>query len=142
MKREYPEHPLVGVGAVIVEGGRVLLVRRGRPPLLGRWSIPGGLVELGETLRAAAKREALEETGLTVEVGKVIEVLDRIVPGENDRPQYHYVLIDFLCRVAGGEPRAGGDATEIAWAAESELARYDLEPVAVDVIQKAFAQGR
>jgi len=139
MKREYPEHPLVGVGAVIVDGGRVLLVRRGRAPLLGRWSIPGGLVELGETLRAATEREALEETGLVVETGKILEVLDRIVPGENGRPQYHYVLIDFLCRVTGGEPRAGGDATEIAWATEADLPRYDLERVAIEVIQKAFS---
>jgi len=139
MKREYPEHPLVGVGAVIVDGGRVLLARRGRAPLLGRWSIPGGLVELGETLRAATEREALEETGLVVEAGKVLEVLDRIVPGENGRPQYHYVLIDFLCRVTGGEPRAGGDATEIAWATEADLPRYNLERVAIEVIQKAFS---
>jgi ADP-ribose pyrophosphatase YjhB (NUDIX family) len=141
MKREYPEHPLVGVGAVIVVDGRVLLVRRGRAPLLGRWSIPGGLVELGEPLRVAAEREALEETGLVVEIGKVLEVLDRIVPGENGRPQYHYVLIDFLCRVTGGEPRAGGDATEIAWAGEKDLPQYNLERVAIEVIQKAFAAG-
>ncbi len=141
MKREYPEHPLVGVGAVIVEDGRVLLARRGRAPLLGRWSIPGGLVELGETLRAATEREALEETGLVVEAGKVLEVLDRIVPGENGRPQYHYVLIDFLCRVTGGEPRAGGDAAAIAWAAEADLPRYELEQVAIDVIRKAFSGG-
>ena len=144
MKRDYPEHPLVGVGAVIVDAGRVLLARRGRPPLLGRWSIPGGLVELGETLRVATAREALEETGLVVEVGEVLEVLDRIVPGEpgeNARPRYHYVLIDFLCRVTAGEPRAGGDATEIAWAAEADLPRYELEPVAIDVIRKAFSGG-
>src|SRR5258708_39077040 len=139
MKREYPEHPLVGVGAVIVEDGRVLLVRRGRAPLLGRWSIPGGLVELGETLRAATEREALEETGLVVEVGKVLEVLDRIVPGENSRPQYHYGLIDFLCRVTGGEPRAGGDATENAWATEADLPRYGTDLLADEDMHKAFA---
>lgn len=138
MKREYPDRPIVGVGAVIVENHRVLLARRGKPPLEGQWSLPGGVVELGETLRAAAEREALEETGLMVEAGEVLEVLDRIIPGRNGAPQYHYVLIDFLCIRRGGELRAGGDASEVAWAAELELSEYHLEPIAVDVINKAF----
>jgi 8-oxo-dGTP diphosphatase len=94
-KREYPDRPIVGVGAVIVDQGRVLLVKRGSPPLLGEWSLPGGVVELGETLRAGAEREALEETGLIVKAGAVLEVLDRIIPGKAGAPQYHYVLIDF-----------------------------------------------
>jgi ADP-ribose pyrophosphatase YjhB (NUDIX family) len=138
MQREYPERPIVGVGAVIVASQRVLLVRRSRAPLQGHWSLPGGVVELGETLRQAAEREALEETGLIVEAGKVIEVLDRIIPGENGKPQYHYVLIDFLCRYRSGVLRAGGDAAEAVWASEDELPQYNLEQPAVEVIKKAL----
>ena len=140
MKREYPDRPIVGVGAVIVHAERVLLVKRGAPPLLGEWSLPGGVVEIGETLRAAAEREALEETGLIVEAGEVLEVLDRIIPGEHGRPQYHYVLVDFLCRIAGGELRPGGDAADVAWAGESELEAFKLEKPALDVIRRAFAK--
>ena len=138
VKREYPDRPIVGVGAVIIDGERVLLVRRGRPPLHGQWSLPGGVVELGETLRAAAAREALEETGLVVEAGEVLEVLDRIVPGKENRPEYHYVLVDFLCQRRGGELRAGGDAIEVAWANEKELSKYKLEAIAVEVIRKGL----
>jgi 8-oxo-dGTP diphosphatase len=147
MKRDYPDRPIVGVGAVIVyrearEGrGRVLLIKRGSPPLLGEWSLPGGVVELGETLRGAAEREAREETGLIVKAGEVIEVLDRIIPGREGAPQYHYVLIDFLCAVQGGELRAGGDAEDVRWAGESELAKYKLEQPAVEVIRKAFEKS-
>jgi 8-oxo-dGTP diphosphatase len=136
--REYPDRPIVGVGAVIVDQGRVLLVKRGSPPLLGEWSLPGGVVELGETLRAAAEREALEETGLIVKAGEVLEVLDRIIPGKDGAPQYHYVLIDFLCAVQGGELRAGGDAADVAWASETDLGKFKLEQTAIEVIRKAF----
>jgi 8-oxo-dGTP diphosphatase len=140
--REYPNRPVAGVGAVIVDAkaNSVLLVRRGAPPLAGQWSIPGGAVELGETLRAAAEREALEETGLVVAAGEVLDIFDRIIPGSDGRIQHHYILIDFLCRVCGGELRAGGDAAEVAWAAESELPGYNLEQPAMDVIKKAFAK--
>jgi 8-oxo-dGTP diphosphatase len=136
--REYPDRPIVGVGAVIVDQGRVLLVKRGSPPLLGEWSLPGGVVELGETLRAAAEREAREETGLIVKAGEVLEVLDRIIPGKDGAPQYHYVLIDFLCTVQGGELCAGGDAADVRWATQVELIEYKLESPAIEVIGKAF----
>ena len=140
--REYPDRPMVGVGAVIMDhdAGRVLLVRRGAPPLEGEWSLPGGVVELGETLRAAAEREALEETGLVVTAGELLDVFDRIIPGPGGRIQYHYVLVDFLCRVRSGELRAGGDAADVAWAREEDLATYKLEKPALDVIRKAFAK--
>jgi ADP-ribose pyrophosphatase YjhB (NUDIX family) len=140
-RREYPDRPIVGVGAVIVDQGRVLLVKRGSPPLLGEWSLPGGVVELGETLRAAAEREAREETGLIVKAGEVLEVLDRIIPGKDAAPQYHYVLIDFLCVVKSGDLRAGGDAADVCWASETELGKFKLEQPAIEVIRKAFARA-
>lgn len=140
MTREYPDRPIVGVGAVIIDRGRVLLVKRGSPPMAGQWTIPGGVVELGETLRSAAEREAQEETGLTVQAGEVIEVIDRILPGDDGRLQYHYVLVDFLCSVVAGEPRAGSDAADVAWVAENELEKFKLEKKALEVVRKAFAQ--
>ena len=141
-RRDYPDRPIVGVGAVIVDQGRVVLVKRGNPPLMGEWSLPGGVVELGETLRAAAEREAREETGLIVRATEVIEVLDRIIPGEKGTPQYHYVLIDFLCMVQGGTLKAGGDAAEARWVSKAELAEYRLEKLAMDVIEKALGKIR
>jgi 8-oxo-dGTP diphosphatase len=100
MKREYPDSPLVGVGAIIIEDGRVLLVKRGHPPLEGEWSIAGGVLELGETLREAAVREAREETSLTVEPAELLGVYDRVLRDDSGRTLYHYVLVDFLCRMA------------------------------------------
>lgn len=137
-KREYPDRPIVGVGAVIIDQGRVVLVKRGSPPLQGEWSLPGGVVELGETLRVAAEREAVEETGLIVKAGEVLEVLDRIIPGKDAAPQYHYVLIDFLCAVRGGALRAGGDAADACWASEKELEKFKLEKPAIEVVRKGF----
>ncbi|HJX83802.1 MAG TPA: NUDIX hydrolase [Candidatus Angelobacter sp.] len=141
-KRDYPDRPIVGVGAVIIDDGRVLLVRRARPPLLGAWSLPGGAVELGETLRGAAEREALEETGLIVKATELLEVLDRIIPGKNDDFEYHYVLIDFFCRCKGGKLHAGSDVSDVRWASQTELQEYELEQVATDVIGKAFEHNR
>jgi ADP-ribose pyrophosphatase YjhB (NUDIX family) len=121
MKREYPDRPTVGVGAVIVQSGRVLLVRRSTEPLKGQWSVPGGVLELGETLRAGVAREALEETGLVVQVEEVMDVFDGIYRDPDGRTRYHYVLIDFICKVSGGELRAGSDAAEIRWFTRDEL---------------------
>jgi 8-oxo-dGTP diphosphatase len=138
MKREYPDAPLVGVGAIIIEHDRVALVKRGHAPLQGTWSIPGGVLEIGETLRQAAAREVLEETGLTVEVGELLGVYDRIVRDSDQRTRYHYVLIDFLCRKIAGDPKAAGDAAEARWFARAELAQLSLAKDTVDVIQLGF----
>lgn len=142
MKRDYPDRPIVGVGAVIVDGDRVVVVRRDREPLKGQWSIPGGVLELGETLRQGTAREALEETGLIVEVGEVLEVFDRIVPDADGRTQFHYVLVDFLCRRAGGELRAGSDVSEVRWLTRTELERFPLSDGAEQVISKALESSK
>jgi 8-oxo-dGTP diphosphatase len=141
MKRDYPDRPMVGVGAVIVRDGKVLIVRRGTEPLKGQWSIPGGLLELGETLRQGAAREALEETGLTVEPGEVLEVLDRIITDPDGRTRYHYVLIDFLCRVLSGEACAGGDAEAVQWVTAEELPGFTISETAVAVLRKGLAHA-
>jgi len=137
MKREYPDLPLVGVGAIIIEDERVLLVKRGHPPLLGEWSIPGGVLEIGEMLREAAVREAREETGLIVEPGELLGVFDRVLR-EGHRIRYHYVLIDFLCRRISGEPCCGTDADEVRWFTSEEVALLKLAPDTAEVIRKAF----
>jgi mutator protein MutT len=129
--------PIVGVGGVVVHQGRVLLIRRGKPPLLGRWLIPGGTVELGETLRQALVRELEEETGVSVEPGELLGVFDSI-EREQGRVNYHFVIVDFLCRWLSGEPRAGSDALAAAWVAEHELASFDLPPKALEVVQDGF----
>src|SRR5215475_10850783 len=138
MKREYPEAPLVGVGAIIIEGGRVVLVKRGHAPLLGKWSIPGGVLEVGETLRTAVVREVLEETGLTIEPGELLGVFERVVPDEQGRMRYHYVLIDFLCRRVTGELVAADDAEEARWFSREDLRALDLARETEEVILKGF----
>ena len=142
MKREYPETPLVGVGAIIIEGDRVALVKRGHAPLQGRWSIPGGVLEVGETLRTAAVREVLEETGLTVEPGELLGVFERVVPDEQGKMRYHYVLIDFLCSRVAGELLAGDDAEEAGWFRREELAALELARETEEVILKGFEKAR
>lgn len=144
LQREFPASPLVGVGAVIVQEGRVLLVRRGTEPLLGRWSIPGGLIEVGEMLREAVVREAREETGLEVEPLELVELLDRI-HREDDRVRYHYVIADYLCRVTGGTLHAASDADEARWVERAEWNSHSalaLEPITVRVIEAAWQRAR
>jgi mutator protein MutT len=141
MKRQYPDVPLVGVGAIIIEHDRVVLVKRAHAPLLGKWSIPGGVLEVGETLREAAVREVLEETGLRVEAGELLGVYDRIVRDGNERTLYHYVLIDFLCRRIMGEPQGAADAAEARWFTRGELAQLALAEDTAEVIKLGFEKS-
>ncbi len=142
MKREYPDSPLVGVGAVIIEDGRVLLVKRGHPPLAGEWSIPGGVLELGETLRQAAVREAEEETCLKVAPSEMLGVYDRVLRDDAGRTLYHYVLVDFLCRRVAGEPRAAGDAAELGWYTLEQVGKLALAADTLEVIRLGFQKAR
>lgn len=149
MAREYPERPVVGVGGVIIDRGRAVLIRRGTEPLLGQWSIPGGTLEIGETLQEGVARELLEETGLEVRVMDLIEVFDRIYrengsggPSDGKKPRFHYVIADYLCERISGEPRAGSDVTDLAFAGENELGNFHLTETATRVLKKAFAMSR
>jgi mutator protein MutT len=138
--RSYPDRPIVAVGAVILDGDRVLLVQRGQEPLKGDWSLPGGVVEIGESLEAALAREVREETSLDIAVGPVVEVLDSIRHDAGGRAEYHYVIIDYACRVRSGAPTAavrGTDAADVRWVPMAELDRYHLTPAALAVITKA-----
>ena len=144
MQREYPETPLVGVGAIIVDQARVLLVRRGREPLKGQWSLPGGLLELGESLTAGVAREVREETGLTVEPVELIELLDRI-HREGERVRYHYVIADYLCSVTGGDLKAASDAEAVRWVERAEWNSHSalkLDPIAVRVIEAGWQRAQ
>lgn len=148
MQREYPSAPLVGVGAVIVDHGRVLLVRRGKEPLKGHWTLPGGALELGESLLEGAVREVLEETGLVVEPVELVELLDRIHQVE-DRIQFHYVIADYLCRVTGGALQAASDADAVRWVERSEWISQsaltpdlNLDPITVRVIEKGWQRSQ
>lgn len=138
IKREYPSRPLIGVGAIITDGNRTVLVRRASPPSVGEWSIPGGLVHVGESLKEAVIREALEETGLNVELLDLVELLERIFCDDQGRVQYHYVLADYLCRVVGGVLSAGSDAAEAKWVDRSEFPAMEIAPVTVKIILEAM----
>lgn len=151
LKREYPNQPVVGVGGVVIDSERALLIRRGSQPLQGQWSIPGGVLELGETLTQGVARELEEETGLQVNVLELIEVFERIfpappnadgAPGDASRPQYHFVILDYLCEMRGGTLCAGSDARDFAWAREEELVKFDLTAAVTRVLRKAFAMAR
>jgi ADP-ribose pyrophosphatase YjhB (NUDIX family) len=141
MKRDYPEHPIIGVGAVIVEGGRVLLVRRDTEPLRGEWSVPGGMLELGEKLRDGVRREALEETGVKVEPGEVLEVFDSIFTDGLGKTQYHYVLIDYLCRLISGEAQAGSDVSDVRWVSLEALSALGLRESIEQVVRKGLERA-
>jgi ADP-ribose pyrophosphatase YjhB (NUDIX family) len=149
MAREYPDRPVVGVGGVVIEDGRALLIKRGSEPLLGQWSIPGGTLELGESLQHGVARELLEETALEVQVLDMIEAFDRIFldpaapnAGDRSRPKYHYVIVDYLCERLAGEAKAGSDVTDIAYAREDELEKFHMTSTATRVLHRAFAMER
>jgi len=137
MKREYPKQPIVGVGGVVIQGDRVLLIRRGREPLKGEWSIPGGMLELGECLEEGVCREVLEETGLKVRPLEALLVFDRIQKN-GERVQYHYVIVDYVCRRTGGRLKPGSDVLDARWVERGELPDYRITPKASEVIADAF----
>lgn len=141
-RREYPERPIVGVGGVVVRAGRVLLVKRAQEPLKGKWSLPGGVVELGETLEEAVTREVREETGLEVGVQALVEAVDRVTRDSGGRIQYHYVLLDYLCNVCNGEAQAGSDVSEVAWVEAEELSAYGVVEHTAAVIRRGLARAR
>lgn len=145
LMRKFPDRPVAGVGAVIFDQGRVLMVKRGRAPLKGEWSLPGGAVELGETLEAAVAREVLEETGLVVDVDRLVDVIDRVHRGADGRVEYHYIVVDYLCqpsRPAGAVPAAGTDADDVQWVAIEDLAALRVQSTAIAIIHKALGELR
>ena len=140
--RRYPEHPLLGVGALIFDGSRILLAERGRAPLIGQWSLPGGLVETGESLENAVRREVLEETGLEVKPLGVLEIFERIMRNADGAAEYHYVLLDYICRVTGGMLSAGDDACRVQWVERRALKDLHITEGTLAVIEKGFRNQR
>lgn len=141
MKRDYPDRPIVGVGAIIIQDHRALVVRRANEPLKGQWSIPGGMLELGEKLREGVLREVREETGLDVEVGDVLDVFDSIFPDADGSFEYHYVLIDFLCKPVGGALLPQTDVDDARWVTSEELDQLHMKPVTMEVIRKGLSHS-
>jgi 8-oxo-dGTP diphosphatase len=136
--RRYPARPIIGVGGLIFQDDSILLIRRGKPPLEGQWSLPGGAVETGETLEEALRREILEETGLSLAAVRQFEIFERITRDQDGRPEYHFVLIDFISTAASGTACAADDATACRWVPERELGRYHLTEGTLAVIERAF----
>ncbi len=136
--RSYPTRPILGVGAIVIESGRVLLVERGREPLKGYWSLPGGVLEVGEKLADGVRREMLEETGLEIEPMSVVEIFERIMRDSVGAVEYHYVLIDYICRVTGGVLNAGDDVSRVLWVERASLPQYRITEGTLEVIEKAF----
>ena len=136
--REYPAAPLLGVGAIVVDGPRVLLVQRGQPPAVGKWSIPGGLVDVGEPVEAAVRREVAEECGLTVRLHGLVGFVDRIIRDADGRVQYHYVLLDFLATPESGTAAAGSDARAVRWSTLEEFRGLDTTQGLDAMIRRAL----
>lgn len=140
MSREYPDRPIVGVGVVVCRDGRVLLIRRGRPPRLGQWSLPGGGQMLGETVEQAARREVLEETGLALRRIELLTVVDLVEPDDAGAVRYHYTLVDFVAEAGPGEPRAGDDAAAVAWHEPASLGALGLWSETERIVRLALAR--
>lgn len=140
--RRYPKRPILGIGALIFKGKRILLAQRGKQPLLGWWSLPGGVLETGESLVNGIRREVREETGLEVKPLEIATVFERIIPDGEGRAEYHYVLIDYVCRVVGGTAAPASDVSALAWVREEELERYQLTEGTLPVIREAFRKRR
>lgn len=139
-RRAYPDRPIVAVGGVVIHDSRVLLIRRGQPPFEGRWSIPGGILEIGETIALGIERELKEETDVRVRAGDLIEIYEKVVRDEQNKPQYHFVILDYACEFVEGTARASGDVTDAAWVSEQELDALALTTAAKRVIRKAFSR--
>jgi len=140
--RRYPNRPILAVGTIVVHAGRVLLARRGTPPAVGLWSVPGGGVRLGEELRAAARREVREECGIEVELTDVLEVIERVTRDDEGRIQYHYVIVDYLARWTGGDPTPSPEALEVCWVSPEEFPQYEMTRGSAEVILRVLAAGR
>ena len=140
--RRYPPRPLVGVGAILLDGDRILMAQRGKQPLEGWWSLPGGALETGERLADAVRREVREETGLEIEPVAVFEIFERIMPDAEGVVEYHYVLIDYICRVTGGQLAAGDDVCKVEWVRRRDLPKLQITEGTLGVIERAFRQHR
>jgi len=142
LKKEYPKHPIVGVGAIIIQNGKILIVRRGSEPGKGKWSVPGGLVELGETVEQTVVREVKEECGLDVEVDRLIDVVDSMTFDGNGKLKYHFVILDFFVKLKGGELKPGDDAKEALWVPVEEVEKYDLTKTFRDFLKRNMEKIR